>query len=167
MSFLPPFISSHFETTLETEFSHRSEVVKEKFSLEPQLGSALAGSQSLLPGFSTEDRSHRRGQPVRRNRPASLLCSSLGPPRPVAVTPGLGSDTALGSEGTHTLLTQQYTGALFPYFLCFLTDLHSKTWKFSSEWVFISGSKPLYHLSFHRKLKCGSRGCSLCCWWFG
>ena len=139
------FISSHFETTLETEFSHGSEVVKEKFSLEPQLGSALAGSQSLLPAFSAEDRNHRRGQPkgqpVRRNRPASLLCSSLGP-RPAAVTPGLGSDSALRSEGTHTLLTQQCTGALFPYFLCFLTDLHSKTWKFSSEWVFISGSKP-------------------------
>lgn len=85
MSCLPPFISSHFETTLETESSH---VVKEKFSIEPQLGSALAGSQSLLPAFRAEDISHRRGQPVRRNRPSSIACSSVGPARTVAVTPG-------------------------------------------------------------------------------
>lgn len=88
-----------------------------------------SGSLSILPAFSTEDMSHRRERPVHRHHPASLVCSSLPPWGALLWPLGLGAGGAW------------HTVALFPSFLWFLTDLHSKTRKFSSEWVFISGSK--------------------------
>lgn len=83
------------------------------------------GSLSLL--LLAQRTSHRRERQFTGTL-ASFLCWSLRQAGTVAVALGL------GSEGT---LAQLHCFQISP--LCFL--IHSKTWKFSSEWVFISGSK--------------------------
>lgn len=121
------FYQFSFETSMDTEFSHGSEVVQEKFSTEQQLGRALLGLH-LSCLLLAQRTSHRRGS---SQAPSGFFHALVSPSGKGLLLWPLG----LGSEGTW------HTVALFPDLLCFLTFLHSKTWKFSSEWVFISGSK--------------------------